>query len=94
MKILTKENLGSSATYVFIAFLIVAINLVWILPTIQTMKHQIRQNESEVIKRTKSVVSSFLSKQIHDLEISSIFLKQDLSDPSNKTALERILNNS
>lgn len=88
------KTIGSTATYLAAGIFIVLINLVWFLPTIETMRHQISQNQVEVIKRAQSTIDSFLNKQIHDLELVGIFLNQDLDDPANKIAIERILNNS
>src|SRR3989344_521127 len=93
MKYFSKINFNSSVVYVFAGLFIVLINLVWFIPTIGTMRHQISENETEIVKRSQSEISSFLGGQIADLATPALFLNPDLGHSDNKAIVEKILNN-
>ena len=89
----SRINFNSTVIYLFAGLFIVLINLVWLVPTIGTMRHQISENEIEIVKRSQSEVNSFLSSQIADLATSALFLNSDLGHPNNKGIVEKTLNN-
>lgn len=92
MKYFSKISFNSSVVYLFAGLFIVLINLVWFIPTIGTMRHQISENETEIVKRSQSEIRSFLDNQVAHLAIPALFLNPDLGHSDNKAIVEKILN--
>ena len=69
------------------------LNLAWLIPTIGTMRHQISENEVEIVKRSQSEIEFFLDNQTANLTLPALFLNPDLGHPDNKAIVEKILNN-
>ena len=93
MKYFSKKDFYSSVAFLLIGFLIVLLNLAWLIPTIGTMRHQISENEVEIVKRSQSEVKFFLDNQTANLTLPALFLNPDLGHPDNKAIVEKILNN-
>lgn len=92
MRSLKNFNFNSSVVYLFAGLFIVLINLVWFIPTIGAMRHQISENETEIVKRSQSEIRFFLGKQIANLSVAAFFLHPDLRHPDNAGVVEKILN--
>lgn len=86
-------NFNSSTVYLFAGLFVIVINLVWFIPTIGAMRHQISENETEIIKRSQSEIRFFLDNQVANLTIPTLFLNPDLRHPDNQAIIEKTLNN-
>ncbi len=91
MKFSFTQYSTSANMYVLVGILLVSINLLWFVPTIDNMRRQISENELEIVKRGQTEIKSYLQNQILNLTVATSFIKPDLADPSNREAVDKIL---
>lgn len=91
LKNIIEKFSASSFSVVLLGLIIIVSNLVWLLPTIFSLRESVGDIEEATARIAVAQIDSFLNSKENDVRVPLRFAKERLSDPENALILQKIL---